>query len=339
MKKYFLSLAAALMSTAMSFGQDVQMATLQHGDNLSAFYGADAFKSAMEAAEAGDLISLSAGAFNATDITKAVKIQGAGYVQDPANNRHRTTITNDIKIQIPEGQSGLYIEGINVHSDKSIYIPCELRQFTFTKCRVSYMSFSYRTDGKGINGLFSSCRIGTLDLKESESSLIKNCIVGTIRANDDVSPTVVNCIINSRIETNVAGSYSNSYIVYPSSNEKCSYYNCVTLSQNDRYTHYYINTSNESGNVQYSWANEESKNAFFAMFAEDDNSSFINIDQVKGRVASPYAGTDGTEIGIYGGDTPFTDVPSNPQITSKQIATQSDANGKLAVKITVEAQK
>lgn len=47
-----------------SYAQDVQMATLQHGDELSAFYGADAFAKALEKADDNDVINLSSGAFN-----------------------------------------------------------------------------------------------------------------------------------------------------------------------------------------------------------------------------------------------------------------------------------
>jgi len=51
-----------------------------------------------------------------------------------------------------------------------------------------------------------------------------------------------------------------------------------------------------------------------------------------------FLGTDGTQVGIYGGENPFTDIPTNPQITQKDIATKSTPDGKLNVSIKVEAQ-
>ena len=83
-----------------------------------------------------------------------------------------------------------------------------------------------------------------------------------------------------------------------------------------------------------------SQNEFKALFA-DGEYAYTNdrTYELTAEAARQYLGDDGTQVGIYGGDTPFTDVPTNPQITSRQIATKTDNDGKLSVKITVEAQK
>ena len=110
-KKIALTAVAAIVSMTMS-AQDALVATLQHGDNMQAFYGGNALKEALEAAQTGDVISLSPGTFTATNITKAVTIQGAGYVQDPANNRYCTEIKGSFNIELPAGEKGLTFEGI-----------------------------------------------------------------------------------------------------------------------------------------------------------------------------------------------------------------------------------
>jgi len=53
-----------------------------------------------------------------------------------------------------------------------------------------------------------------------------------------------------------------------------------------------------------------------------------------------YLGTDGTQVGIYGGSQPFKEkgTPSNPQVTKKNIGTQTDADGNLQINMTIEAQ-
>ena len=66
-----------------------------------------------------------------------------------------------------------------------------------------------------------------------------------------------------------------------------------------------------------------------------DNDYILNEDAI---VENGIHSSDGTEIGIHGGTSPFTSIPSNPQIVSKEIATETDEEGKLAVKIKVEAQ-
>ena len=51
------------------------------------------------------------------------------------------------------------------------------------------------------------------------------------------------------------------------------------------------------------------------------------------------AGTDGTDIGIYGG-TGFSDkaLPPGPRIISKKVAEQTDADGNLQVEIQVSTE-
>lgn len=49
------------------------------------------------------------------------------------------------------------------------------------------------------------------------------------------------------------------------------------------------------------------------------------------------AGTDGTDIGIFGTETPYKDVPENPHVSLMENASKV-INGKLGVNVTVEAQ-
>jgi len=63
---------------------------------------------------------------------------------------------------------------------------------------------------------------------------------------------------------------------------------------------------------------------------------------LKIRATSPCknAGTDGTDIGIFGGPAPYKAgaVPFNPHVTRSSIAGQTDKDGKLKVNIQVSAQ-
>lgn len=72
MKKFFLLMMAcgvALWGRAQQ-GTDVLMATLQHGDEVSVYYGKTALEEAYKvAADSGDVITLSAGRFTAPNPT------------------------------------------------------------------------------------------------------------------------------------------------------------------------------------------------------------------------------------------------------------------------------
>lgn len=77
----------------------------------------------------------------------------------------------------------------------------------------------------------------------------------------------------------------------------------------------------------------ESENLFkYPMYGDwNDSFNFELTDEAKTK----YLGTDGTEVGIYGGEQPFNLTPSNPQITKFDM-TSSAENGKLTVKINVQ---
>lgn len=50
-----------------------------------------------------------------------------------------------------------------------------------------------------------------------------------------------------------------------------------------------------------------------------------------------YLGSDGTQVGIYGGNLPFDATPTNPQIKKCNVASRSTADGKLSVEIEVSS--
>ena len=76
MKKIIVLYVLLFVSSIML--ADNLTATLQQGDEMKAFYGADAFKQAYEAAESsGAIITLSAGSFNEVEsIEKSMTIIG-----------------------------------------------------------------------------------------------------------------------------------------------------------------------------------------------------------------------------------------------------------------------
>ena len=123
MKKEFTTLMLILIGLTGVKAQDVQLVTLQKGEETQVFYGADAFIEAMAAADHGNTITLTAGTFNATNITKAVTIYGAGYetnvdkeklAEEPEKYPTRINGNFDIALDSIEGRpaEGLYIEGI-----------------------------------------------------------------------------------------------------------------------------------------------------------------------------------------------------------------------------------
>ena len=101
------------------------------------------------------------------------------------------------------------------------------------------------------------------------------------------------------------------------------------------------NVTNSSNLFKYTNSNKTNKTAdmttLFKTFkgTYDDNENF----ELKDTAKKNYLGTDGKEVGIYGGSLPFDPVPSNPQITKCNVAAKSTADGKLSVDIEVNGAK
>ena len=62
-----------------------------------------------------------------------------------------------------------------------------------------------------------------------------------------------------------------------------------------------------------------------------EEETFELTDDAKAK----YLGTDGKEVGLYGGFQPFSATPSYPLITKMEVDGQTDANGTLGVTIEV----
>lgn len=331
MKTSFVKMAAIVASLVMSVcakAQDVQMATLQHGDNMTAYYGYTALEQAMESAVKGDLITLSGGSFKPTTINKVVTIQGAGYVQDIPNNRYKTSIAGSFEINIPEGESGLLIEGIRC--DNTISIIGTIDNFVLRKCYIDFASY----EGTSKNCLIDRCRINGFNPDDhSTNFMVKNSILNAVYENAaDAILLFLNCVITeSNSRGGVTAQFKNCISACSFKASGCSAYNCVVS-----YNNYGGFTFTSVSNI-WSMGYDEVK----AIFANNDFFSFRDDwdYQLTDEAKTTYVGTDGTQVGIYGGATPFSDVPSNPQVVYKEIAAESDANGKLSVKIKVEAQQ
>ncbi len=329
MKKSLLTVVMLFVASAVMNlvkAQDASVATLQHGDDLQVYYGASALQKAVEAAAPGDVINLSAGVFQGTDIDKALTIQGAGYVEDEATNRHRTKINGDFSISIPTDQTGFMLEG--VWSDGTIYVNDTLSYATFAKDRLSNIYFY----GHTVSCCIDRCRIAHhIDPDdESENFFIRNSVIDYILGNNDNATLLVrNCFCQNLSRYGVQGIFENNIMYRPCNNSSCVARNNVYCSRNEN-MNAGISTSN-----WYIYNPTDFKNIFKNPINEYSDTHMYELTD---DAIAKYIGTDGTQVGIHGGEVPFDDVPSNPQIESCEVAPQTDANGRLSVKIKVLAQ-
>ena len=339
-----------MMSASTMFAQGTILAVLRHGDQLSTFYGVDALKSAMNAADHGDVITLSSGTFEGADITKAVTIRGAGFETDTIAKTNPTILVNSFNINVPDTISQrLMVEGI--YSNYTISVYNTLNNASFQKCR--FYSFGTRTsnssstNGKMKNVTFMHCKFVDVFYEENSlnSVLFVNCFVTSPYTNSDSSNTFEfnNCIV--RWITNIYGSDYGTYT--PNYTNRSVFKNCILIYRNSTallLTNYVYNClaiigsndflSRHVGRAGESFTTATDYAGVFKSYkgTYNDAMSFELTDEAKTK----YVGVDGTELGIYGGSLPFSSKVLSPQITKCDVAQKTTADGKLSVDIEVK---
>ena len=332
MKKLFVSLVALAVAT-MSYAQSNLMATLSHDGEVSVFHGINSLQQAMAAADHGDIITLASGRYNATNITKAITLRGAGIEADDTNTgAARTEIVGyfSININIPDSiNEHLTMEGIYHNND--IYIKGTLSNALLQKCRFKVIR---NDDGYPVSLACIHCKI-TEYIKVSHlnraSAKFINCVVkypynytwGSTEFNGNLEFT--NCIILG-IVANVHNSYFQNCILNVSDklrNTNMASY-CVGYTPDSAGSPFADLTTQATNKV----LTQEQMNALFK-----PDTYYELTDEAKAE----YVGIDEKEIGIYGGNLPWDVYIPSPQITKCNVAAKTTADGKLSVDIEVKA--
>lgn len=317
---FVLLLSVAGMKNA--FAQN-QVAVLQHNDTVTAFYGINAFQQAHAAAVNGDTITLSSGDFNASDITKAITLHGAGMVSDTLGVM-RTRILNDFAVQINNNTETFTMEGIYISG--IIYVRTDLHHAFFKKCY--FYGFSNMYWGSFLHDvLFYNCLINYCEIKSAVDGVaFYNCVLNSFYNYASSSSPVVfaynsiikpittnqsylnlyNCIIGGNA-SHIQSQYADHCIVigdtFPST---VSAYNCMTV------------------------------NSYSEVFETWDGTFAIDADySLKGEIATTFLGHDGTQVGIFGGLMPFSFRPSYMRPYRCYVPGFTTTDGHLNVEVEV----
>lgn len=335
MKKNIL-LSVMLMLSAVTFAQQ-QLATLNHNNDITVYYGADALISAHSAAETGDIITLSSGVFNATNITKAVTIRGAGAWADASGGN--TVIRNGFTISVGgDAEHHITLEGIFALGS----ITCSnTNNPQFIKCYFqgignaggSVYSSPYVYNASFVNCILEHWTVynyyGRISGTQFYNSVVMDC-------NDyGMSESYINCVLkqnpnnaSSRLFQNCVLYWDYADSVSPANNSTTSF-NCLYVQ---------MNASDSSADELFSpivghtlWTVRGMSNVFQSFNGSTEGEDFRLLD----NVATTYLGTDGTQVGIYGGTMPFDPHVTSPLIRHITVAPRSNANGQLPVDIEV----
>lgn len=351
MKKLVVSLFV-LLCTTMSFAQTSLLATLSHEGSISTYYGSSALKEALEKATDGDAITLSAGQFMAANITKNVTLRGAGMsVRTDSIYSHEATIVQGaFEIAPTDSTTGrIIVEGVYFTSD--ITYKGLVRNPLFMKSRFSTVKSG--DGGRIVNATLIHCRVADgFGLAGNSNACFVNSVVWepknvyTTASNFEFDNCVVG-FIKSSYTGNVINSYykncmimANSYHIGSSSTSYAIPYSCTAINCVGCSSHGLLD--NGYNNIFYNLSSKNTTNKNVAKpsdvlktggFTYNDSEKYELTDEAKTR----YLGTDGKQIGIYGGSLPYEEDPTTPQITKCNVAAKSTADGKLSVDIEVKA--
>lgn len=316
-----------LSASFVAFAQ-TQVATLQHGDNVSVFYGSNAFVESYNAAETGDVITLSSGAFTSPyRLNKAITLRGAGALQDTALGSLPTIISGSLTFEINNNTSFLTIEGI--YFSGLTYINALVRP-CFIKCMFNSLNDLYST--LLTNAQFVNCMFETFGLQydNNESVQLINCVAHfpysyastIIEAYNSIiiggakfdNLSAYNCIIGQLNESNYGGLQNNSIA-----------YNCIGIKIPESYNGPFHNATT------FNCMTVENYSDVFETF--DGTFSFNEQYILKDEIAMSFLGNDGTQVGIHGGLFPYTIRPSYMVMKRVNVANQSTIDGNLNVEI------
>lgn len=353
MKKLLVSLCA-LLAVCTSANAQGMTATLQQGDKMTPYYGPDAFIQAYNAApQKGAIITLSAGTFNTVDsIMKQVKIIGNGYKDN------KTVIDNELYVKA----DNVTVEGVELY----LFRMKDTENLVIRRCKIFDIQ---NREGiiesyKHKNTIVDQCIITSLDgaIGGGENYCIKNSIINSNYQGakvDQQCAYITNCVfilcVNFFHSCKYKAIFKNNLISLHKTNDlelssfcdsigmECynnvfvegtkvkfkriegGMYACEsTIDPDTRWT-----TPELNHEETLTWKNNTSTN-YNAVFGESDEEN-----PLLAPIITTIKGDDGTVVGPYGG-TGFSVNPSIPRIADSKIDSNTDADGKLNVKIKVE---
>lgn len=324
-----------LTAAAQTEQSDIVSATLQHGDETTVYYGQNSLVRAYnDAAEAGDVIRLSAGFFDGVTIRKQVSVYGVGFEGDPDVGLAKTR-TSAINVQQDgEKTNGCYFEGLRIEGNLEIHYGLT-KDINVVKCQVTGW-LHLNTDTENIT--IRDCVLGYLKGRSYYSnSGWNNCLAKNLQ--------VYNCFIQGGInwfqtDENVPSTVYIDHCVFASNNGAYVITNSVINDTNGvavgstvkgcvlRYT------LNET---VYTAEGNFYNRAMSTVFTDGiDNISYENEGTPRDLVvADDLVGIDGTPIGVHGGSYPFNKIANVPRILSFE-ATPSEDGKKVTLNLKAD---
>lgn len=208
MFKRIISALVCLLFTVCGFAAKLT-ATLQSGDKITPFYGDNAFVDAYNAAVNGDVITLSPGAFKATNIEKSITVIGAYAFSEDLS---KTT----------QFSSPVSISGDNVTLEGVRFVYTLMIEGTdnliVNRCWIDYLNATQKEGHKYHNNtILTDCYIDdNFAMPLSQNMVLRNCSVNHFNEMNEIgNPALIeNCNVTLFAYHNIGVSYHQPYAIY-----------------------------------------------------------------------------------------------------------------------------
>ena len=303
---------------------------------------------AYNAAAAGDIIYLPAGDFNfGFNITKKIYFIGAGFDFNASITTGITRISGDIILEI--GANGSTFEGFYLTGNFKNYgniSNISLSYVNFNKLEYFYPYYGWTISNSTIKNCVvrEYLNFGDITSTLGENNTVMNSFVKSFQYMNHSS--IKNCIISKFASTNYCFSNIKNSLI---KNNIIGGQGLFDVASNTSDNVTFSNNATEATSGQLSNGNPfcfEINNIFGIALTNTFVSATactydLTFDYHIKLTSPAYTGSEnGTEIGIYGGSTPWKEgaIPSNPHIFFKNISSATDGSGNLPVQIKVSAQ-
>jgi hypothetical protein len=344
MKK--IAITIFLLSLIVNFSTVAQnLIAVQHGSS-STFY--TTLGVAIVNAQNGDTIYIPGGDFicGTLTINKQLHLIGVGIDPDSALATKPTQINGGF--YLTTGSVGSTFSGLRINN---IQLSNSSGSIVISRCWIDGLMLGDSLSSTSSDNVFFENILGNVQGQDTQNNLFFNNMIldyvshlGSntlfrnnlffIRGTGFCKPgaiwstyAYINYIHDSFFENNIFLSFLSSCEV-----SNCNFRNNLTT---------YALNPESIGPGCYSFNNIEYQQ-LSAIFISYTNNYFRFSDDYRLQLTSPgkNAGTDGTDIGVYGGFHPWKDgsMPANPYIKLKNISNSTDLNGNLNVNIKVSAQ-
>lgn len=331
MKKMFSFLC--LLTVAVIASAQSSTAVLSHNGEIKTFYGEDALRNAHAEAVAGDVITLSSGRFNGGNfyITKPITVRGVGndiQYDGDTTQIEPTIITSQIQVRAEADTThcvtleGLKMAGLSFES--SNYADVQV-----IKCNLNGDIYASGHGSLSITQSLCYGRFSTGDISLSAVSSYFADIYFSYIENEQFQKIFQNCVLSISSIGNRCTTIKNSIISRSSS---------VTFSVHLTDALIY-NSLIIRGGFNGGFTGGYNNSSQFHDFLVDSDSGIFKdgtLFELTDNAKTLYYGSDGKQVGMYGGVLPFNPVPSYPRITTFNVAPQTTADGKLSIDIVVK---